>query len=54
MPNPSLWDLNPSSKELKKVAKLLAKERGINKGYKSMSKDKLLSALVSSKPVKKK
>ena len=35
MLNPSLKDLNPSSEELKKIEKLLAKERGI-KGYESM------------------
>ena len=38
-----------STKELKAIAKI----RGI-KGYKSMSEDDLLSALTSSKPVKKK
>ena len=37
-----------STKELKAIAKI----RGI-KGYKSMSEDDLLSALTSSKPVKK-
>ena len=40
MLNPSLKDLNPSSEELKEIAKLLAKKGGI-KGYKSMSKDAL-------------
>ena len=52
MINPSLKDLNLSLEELKKTAKLLAEERGI-KDYKSMSEDRLLSALISSKPVKK-
>ena len=52
MLNPSLKDLDPSSEELKEIAKLLAQERGI-KGYKNMSEDELLSALISSKPVKK-
>ena len=36
MQNPSLKELNPSLEELKEIAKLLAKKRGI-KGYKSMS-----------------
>ena len=51
--NPSLKDLDPTSEEVKEVAKLLAQERGI-KSYKSMSEDGLLSALISSKPVKAK
>ena len=52
MINPSLRDLGLSSEELKKIAKLLAEERGI-KGYKSMYEVELLSALILSKPVKK-
>ena len=51
MLNPSLKDLNPSSEELKEIAKLLAKKRGI-KGYKSMSEDGLLSALKASELLK--
>ena len=50
MINPSLQDLSLSSEELKEIVKLLAQKRGI-KGYKRMSKDRLLSALISSKPV---
>ena len=52
MPNLSLKDLDPSSEELTEIAKLLAEKRGI-KGYKRMSEDRLLSALTSSKSVKK-
>ena len=52
MPNQSLKDLDPSSEELKKITKLLTEERGI-KGYKSMTEDRLLSAFISSKSVKK-
>ena len=44
MPNPSLKDLSLSPEELNKVTKPLPKERGI-KGYESISKDRLLSAL---------
>ena len=51
MLNPSLKYLNPSSEELEEIAKLLGEKRGI-KGYESMSEDTLLSALISSKPVK--
>ena len=47
MSNP-LKDLRLSLEELKAIAEI----RGI-KGYKSMSKDELLSALTPSKPVKK-
>ena len=39
MINPSLQDLNLSSKELKEIAKLLPRKRGI-KGYKSMPEEK--------------
>ena len=52
MVNPSLKDLDPSSEKLKEITKLLAQKRGI-KGYKSMSEERLLSTLISSKPVKK-
>ena len=38
MINPSLNNFNPSSEELKEIAKLLAKKRGI-KNYKSMPED---------------
>ena len=51
MLNPSLKDLSLSLEELKEIAKLLAKKRGI-KNYESMSQDRLLSVLISSKPVK--
>ena len=51
MSNP-LKDLKVSSEELKEIATLLAKKRNI-KGYKNMSEDEVLSALTSSKPVKK-
>ena len=51
MLNPPLKDLNLPSKELKKLAKLLAKERDI-KGYESMSEDNLLSALKASESEK--
>ena len=52
MLKPYLKYLDLSSKELKEIAKLLARKRGI-KGSKSMPEDKLLSALISSKPAKK-
>ena len=53
MINPSLKNLNLSWEKLQEIGKLLAKKRGI-KSYESMSKDRLLSALMSSKPVKEK
>ena len=53
MLNPSLKDLDLSSKELKEITKLLARKKGIQ-GYRSMPEDRLLSALISSKQVKKK
>ena len=52
MLNPSVKDLDLSSEELKEIAKLLARKRGI-KGYEIMPEDVLISALISSKPVKK-
>ena len=52
MINPSLGDLGLSSEEFKETVKLLVEERGI-KGYKSRSEDRLLSALISSKPANK-
>ena len=53
MPNLSLKDLYPSSKELEEIVKLLAEKRRI-KVYKSMFEDRLLSALTSSKSATKK
>ena len=44
--------LKPSLEELKEIAKLLAKKRGI-KGYESMSEDRLLSAVKVSESIKK-
>ena len=52
MESPPLRDLNLSSEELQEIAKLLARKRGI-KGYENMPEDRLLSALITSKPVKK-
>ena len=52
MKSSSLRDLNVSLEELKDIARLLARKRGI-KGYKSIPKDRLLSALILSKPIKK-
>ena len=51
MQSKSLGDLNLSSEELKEIAKLLARKRGI-KDYESMPEDRLLSAPISSKLVK--
>ena len=51
MLNRSLKYLDLSSEELKKIAELLAEERDI-KDHKSMPEDILLTALISSKPVK--
>ena len=53
MPNPLLKDLNPSSEELKKIATLLAKERGI-KGYERVAENEILSALTASELLKEK
>ena len=50
MSNP-LKDLELSSEELKETAALLAKEKSI-RGYKSMSEDRLLSALKESESFK--
>ena len=48
-----LKDLELSSEELKEeIATLLAKKRNI-KGYKSMSEDEVLGAIILSKPVRK-
>ena len=52
MLNPKLKDLDVSSEELNEIAKLLARKRVI-KVYESMPEDRLLSAFISSKPVKK-
>ena len=51
MLNPPLKDLELSSEELKQIAKLLARKRGI-KDYKSMSEDKLLCHQNQQKKVK--
>ena len=52
MHSPSLRDLNLSLEELKEIAQLLARKKGI-KDYQSMSNERLLNALISSKSVKK-
>ena len=52
MQSTSLRVLNLSSEELKEIAELLARKRGI-KDYESMSEDRLLNALILSKPAKK-
>ena len=51
MLNPSLKDLNPSSEELKEIAKLLAKKEVLKN--ERMSEGRLLSAIKSSESVKK-
>ena len=51
MSNP-LKDLKLSSEELKEIATLLAKKKRNIKGYKSMSEDRLLSALKKSESLK--
>ena len=48
----SLQNLGLSSKESKEIAELLAQKRGI-KDYESMSNDRLLNPLISSKSVGK-
>ena len=50
MSNPLKY-LELSSEELKEIATLLAKKRNI-KGYKSMSEDRLISALKESESLK--
>ena len=50
MSNP-LTDLEVSSEELKEITALLAKTRNV-RGYKSMSEDRLLSALKESESLK--
>ena len=52
MQSPSLRDLNLSSEELKEIAQFFAQKRGI-KDYESMPEDRLLNALISSKPIKR-
>ena len=47
-----LQDLSISSEESKEIAKLYTRKRGI-KDYESMPEDRLLNALISSKPIKK-
>ena len=49
----SLKDLSLSPEESKEIAKLLAKKKRGIKDYESTSNDRLLSALISSKPVRK-
>ena len=52
MKSPSLRDLKLSSEELKEIAQLLARKRGI-KGYESMPEDRLLNAIFFIKICKK-
>ena len=52
MKSVSLKYLSLSPEESKEIAQLLARKRGI-KGYKSMPEDRLLDAIISSKPAEK-
>ena len=52
MKSVSLEDLSLSPEESKEIVELLARKRGI-KDYESMSEDRLLDAIISSKPVRK-
>ena len=51
MKSVSLEDLDLSPEESKEIVELLARKRGI-KNYESMSDDRLLDAISSSKPTK--
>ena len=52
MQSPALRDLNLSSEEIKEIAQLLTRKRGI-KVYKSTPEDRLLNAIILSKPAEK-
>ena len=52
MKSVSLEDLSLSPEESKEIVELLARKRGI-KDYESMSEDRLLDAIISSKPLRK-